>query len=123
MINRVQPSSLQGRRVLIVEDEYMIADDMALDLKCFGADVIGPVASVEQALTCLNQHQNVDGAVVDVNLGGEMAYAVADELAKRGVPFVFATGYERGTIPQRYGHITLCEKPVEAASIARALFG
>lgn len=123
MIRLVQPPSLRNRRVLIVEDEYMIADDMALDLKCFGAEVVGPAASVKTALACLAENEDIDAAVVDINLGGEMAYPVADALTERGVPFLFATGYERWSIPERYSKVVLCEKPVEAASIARALFG
>lgn len=122
MSSWTQAPSLKNRRILVVEDEYMIADDMVLDFKLFGAEVVGPVPNVKAALACLEK-DNIDGAVLDINLQGEMVFPLADELRAKGVPFVFATGYQRRSIPAAYVEVTLCGKPLEAAKIARALFG
>ncbi len=89
-------SALRGRRILVVEDEYMMADDLQYDLEEVGAQVIGPVPSVADALALLAAEEAIDGAILDVNLRGEKAYPVADVLRERGVLFVLATGYEQG---------------------------
>ena len=108
--------------VLLVEDEYFIVDDMVCSFEASGAEIVGPAASVEGALDLIAETERLDGAVIDVNLRGEMAFPVADALLARGVPFVFATGYDKTSIPARYAHVTRCEKPVHPEKIARALF-
>ena len=87
-----------------------------------GAEVVGPAASVDGALALLAATERLDGAVLDANLQGEMAFPVADALGERGVPFVFATGYDESSIPPRYAHVTRCEKSVDPDKIAAALF-
>ena len=114
---------LTGKKVLLAEDEYFIAQDMALAFTAAAAAVIGPAATVAQALRLVMTEPHLDGAVLDINLKGEMIYPVADALAARGVPFVFATGYHSGEIPRRFAHCTRCEKPVKADKVAMALFG
>ena len=116
-------SALAGRRLLVVEDEYLLADDLAKALSADGAEVIGPAPSVDAALDLLDETDELDGAVVDLNLQGEMAYPVADALRERDIPFVFSTGYDQSTIPSRYGDTPRCEKPAKATAIAKALFG
>ena len=112
---------LHSRRILVVEDEYMIAADMQQDLEEVGAIVLGPAPSVEAALQVLSGEAVVDGAVLDINLNGEKVFPVADTLTARGIPFLFATGYDASNIPPAYVHIIRCEKPVDTATIARAL--
>lgn len=119
----ITKTMLTGRAVLLVEDEYFIADDMADQLQAGGAEVVGPVASVDAAIGLIEQAERIDAAVVDVNLQGAMSWPVADALLRRGVPFVFATGYDRAAIPARYAEIVSCEKPVTPDNIAKALFG
>jgi DNA-binding response OmpR family regulator len=114
---------LAGRRVLVVEDEYFLADDVVRGLKANGAEVIGPVGGIDDALDLIDETEQLDAVVLDLNLRGEMAFPVADALIERGVPFVFATGYDSASIPPRYKAVTRCEKPVDAPKIARALFG
>lgn len=112
---------IAGRRVLVVEDEYFLADRLARDLCALGAEVVGPVPSVDDALDLVEGGARLDGAVLDINLQGEMVYPVADALRARGVPFVFATGYDRTSIPAPYREVPRCEKPVDAQRIAAAL--
>jgi CheY-like chemotaxis protein len=117
-----QPYDLQKLRVLVVEDEYVIALDLSSALSDLGMEVIGPVPSVEQALSVIREHADeLDAAVLDINLGSEMAYPVADALRKQRVPFVFATGYDGWSIPDAYGDVPRCFKPVDAADVIRFL--
>lgn len=118
-----QIPSLKGRRLLIVEDEFFLADDLAKALRGAGAEILGPIASVDDALDLLDETERLDGAVLDLNLRGEMAYPVADAMIERGIPFVFVTGYDATQIPLRYRGVTRCEKPVHAFQVVTALFG
>ena len=86
-----QPISLVDRRVLVVEDEYLIAMEMAHCLRATGAEIVGPVANAQQALALIEAGP-LDAAVLDVNLRGETVYVVADRLCERRVPYLFATG-------------------------------
>jgi len=94
MPDLLSASALRGRRILVIEDESMAAEDLRRDLEQVGAVVVGPVPSVTDALTVLTQEEAIDGAVLDVNLRGEKAYPVADALRERGIPFVLSTGYK-----------------------------
>ena len=115
-------SPLLGRRVLLAEDDYFIAEEMSRTFRAEGVDVAGPVASVAEARKIVESEDAVDGAVLDINLQGEPVFPVADLLRQRGIPFVFATGYDRSVIPARYGDTVWCEKPVSPATLALALF-
>ena len=116
-----QAEGLRGRRLLIVEDEYLIAADLALTLEEHGATVLGPVGSVADAIALIAAEQTLDGAVLDINLGRERAWPIAAELRQRGVPFVFATGYDPWIIPELYRDVPRCEKPVDTRLLARSL--
>ena len=102
--------ALTGRSILVAEDEYFLATDLNRELRRAGATVGGPVASVERAMALIESAPRIDGAILDINLGGEMAFPVADALRARGVPFVFATGYDQATIPPRFFDVVRCEK-------------
>ncbi|KMO44177.1 chemotaxis protein CheY [Methylobacterium tarhaniae] len=110
-----------GYRVLLVEDEYFLAQELTEVFESRGAEVVGPVPSVEEALDLIDASARLDGAVLDINLQGEMAYVVADALEARGIPFVFATGYDQETIPKRYARARFFGKPVVAGQVAEAL--
>ena len=113
--------SLSRRRVLAVEDEYFIAEELEEALRQAGATVLGPVPSVDGALALLRSEAAPEAAILDVNLCGEMVYPVADFLIARGVPFVFATGYDQTVLPERYAAIRRLEKPFEPPEILREL--
>ena len=84
---------LQGRHVLVVEDEYLLAEDLRMTLERYGAEVLGPVPSVGEAMASIADHPELDGAVLDMNLRGNMVFPVADMLVARGITFFFTTGY------------------------------
>jgi CheY-like chemotaxis protein len=113
--------ALHGFSILVVEDEYLLADDLVAALAAEGADVVGPVASVDDAIALLDRETRIDGAILDVNLRGAMAYPVADALMERDIPFVFATGYEQWALPQRFHEIPHIEKPFATRSLMRLL--
>ncbi|PZP47882.1 MAG: response regulator [Azospirillum brasilense] len=112
---------LRDRRILVAEDEYMFADDLAEALVEAGAIVAGPVARVGEALELARSGERLDGAVLDVNLAGEMVWPVADVLAACGVPVLLVTGYDAEAIPAAHAHRPRCEKPVDAKAILSAL--
>ena len=112
--------ALAYRRVLIVEDEYFLADDMAQALQKLGAQVIGPVPTPDKALALLTD-KPVDAAILDINLKGRMVFPVADALREQGIPFVFATGYDAAAVPETYKDVPRWEKPFDPAALASAL--
>jgi two-component SAPR family response regulator len=116
----VADKSLQGCRILIVEDEYLLADDLSDTLAAMGAHVIGPYATVQEALLNARQAQ-FDAAVLDINLRGEMVFPVADVLVALQIPFLFATGYDQGSLPERFADAVRLEKPVRAEKVTAVL--
>ena len=113
---------LKGRRFLVVEDEYLIAADLAAYLEGLGIEVVGPASSVKEALTILKSDQGtIDGAVLDINLQNHRVYPVADLLRSRGVPFVFTTGYDATVVPNCYADVPRCDKPVDEHRLVRCL--
>jgi len=114
-------AALQGRRVLVAEDEYMIAQEIAETLSDAGAEIIGPVPSVSDALRLAAAEDRIDCALLDVNLGNEAIWPAVDMLLARGVPLVLATGYDASAIPQVYAYLTRCQKPAGGQDLARAL--
>lgn len=116
------PASIVGCAVLLVEDDYFIVKDLRRQFERAGAIVLGPASNVPDALELVRTLPRVDAAVLDINLQGEMVFPVADALAERGVPFVFATGYDAVSVPFRHASVRHCSKPVGAGSLARALF-
>jgi CheY-like chemotaxis protein len=112
---------LSGARVLVVEDMHVVALEMVRILAEAGCKVIGPAARLEKALQ-LARAETLDAAILDVNLGGEAVYPVADALKARGVPFFFATGYAQSTIPPKeHAEIQRIDKPVDGRQLVAAL--
>ncbi|CAO4150438.1 DNA-binding response OmpR family regulator [Methylorubrum thiocyanatum] len=112
---------LVGRRVLVVEDEYLIAMQVKEWLEAAGADVVGPVPSVEQALDLI-EDDDVDAAILDINLGGKTTvYPVADRLAALGVPYLFATADVKVSDADAYRYRPRTEKPFLKAGLMSAV--
>ena len=112
---------LPHRRVLVVEDSYLVAQEIMEALERQGATVIGPVSTLHDALRLARETSELDAAVLDVNIRGEMIWPVADFLSGRGVKIVFATGYPAEHIKERYSQSNVIEKPIPARAIARML--
>src|ERR1700688_2424193 len=101
---------VSDRRVLVVEDEMMVAwllEDLLAEL---GYAIVGPAASINQALAMI-ETEAIDVPVLDVNLNGEMSYPIADTLVSRGVPFVFVTGYNKDRMLDGYRFFPILQKP------------
>ncbi len=107
-------------RVLFVEDEAMISmliEDMLLDL---GVEVVGPASKMADALA-LAREADIEAAILDINLGGQLTYPVAEVLKERGIPVIFATGYQPAHIASRHKNRRVLEKPYDATALVQAL--
>jgi CheY-like chemotaxis protein len=105
-----------GRRVLVVEDEPLIASQLGSILSNVGFDVIGPAGNVRQALALIEQ-QSCDAAVLDVSLGDETSAPIAHGLIRNGTPFVVVSGYTRAQLPKIFQTAPLIGKPLRAAAL------
>ena len=110
-------SALAGRRILIVEDEYFLADDLRQILDEYCAEVLGPT----EALKAINDCQRIDCAVLNVNLGGKSVFPISAALKERNIPFLFATGYGSAQIPAQFNGIPRLEKPFVCAALIATL--
>jgi len=112
---------LYGLQVFVVEDEALVAmllEDMLADFGCVIAGIAGTLRDAQTQLSAISM---IDAAILDVNLGGEFIFPVADLLAERGVPFVFSTAYATPELLERYPRSKLLRKPYAADALARAL--
>ena len=98
-------------QVLVVEDDLLIAMEVAHLVRQCGCAVVGPVGRLEKALRVAEQTE-LDGAVLDIHLGSRRVWPLAELLAERAVPFVLLSGYTRGDVPARFGEVPLVSKPV-----------
>ena len=111
---------LSGKRVLIVEDEMLVAlliEDILVELGC---KPVGPFGSVEEAISAVGS-EPIDLAVLDVNLAGEMVYPVAERLEERHIPFLFVSGYGDEAIPDGHLDWKVCTKPFHGRDLARMM--
>uniref|UniRef100_UPI0025E309C8 response regulator n=1 Tax=uncultured Sphingomonas sp. TaxID=158754 RepID=UPI0025E309C8 len=117
---RLSTASLQGRSILVVEDDYMIARDVQEELEGAGAAVVGPVPSVSDALHLI-ESKAIDAAVLDVNLGQERSFPIAEALEARAIPFLFATGYNSADIPDEWQRAVIVMKPLRIEAVEQLL--
>jgi two-component sensor histidine kinase len=113
---------LSGKRVLLIEDEPLVAMEMESELSSLGLEVIGPAAHVDSAKQLIADNV-FEAALVDVNLNGTSVEEVAAALAQKGVPFAFATGYGRDALPEAFRDAPLLAKPVETGALIDVLSG
>ena len=111
---------LHGVRILIVEDEYYLADDLAQALQRAGAEVIGPLPSVAEAKDAVNEG-GFDCAILDMNLRGVKSFSIADTLDQLGIPFLIATGYDSASLPDRLAERPRVDKPAAPDRIVAAV--
>jgi CheY-like chemotaxis protein len=112
---------LRGLHLLLVEDEYLLALGLAEVAGDLGAEVFGPVASVEDALALVHELPELDAAILDINLGNATIYPVADALRARDVPFFFSTASGDADLPERFRDVPVCHKPFDATAFRTAL--
>lgn len=113
--------SLKSCRVLVVEDEYLLAQELEMELEDAGAVVVGPAADLVDAIALIESDHRIHGAILDANLGGQMVFPAADLLIERGVPIVFTTGYDASVIPSRFDNVERCEKSISMKKIIEAI--
>ncbi len=112
---------LSGLSILVVEDDYHLAEELCLGLQEAGARVLGPAPSVADAMGVLALHPTPDAAVLDVNLAGEFSWPIVDALLARQVPVLLASGYDDSVFPLQYRKLPLCEKPFSLATLSNRL--
>ncbi len=115
-----EEASLEGLRILVVEDEFLLALEVEAALTSFGCAVTGPFAKLAKALDAARRTQ-LDGAVLDINLNGEMVYPLAEYLDLAGIPFVFLTGYVPSDLPECFRHFRRLPKPLHAAALRKVV--
>jgi PAS domain S-box-containing protein len=122
-VTSLEPIIVAGNKVLLAEDEGVLALMMRDTLVEQGFSVVGPFAKTREAIAAARDGQ-VHAAVLDINLDGEMTYPLADVLNGRGVPFVFVSGYEADSIDVRFSRIPVLRKPIERHALQNAfVFG
>jgi DNA-binding response OmpR family regulator len=110
----------EKKRILVVEDDYLIASLLVNILRSAGWEVIGPVGRLVEAVETAAR-EGFDAAVLDVNLGGEAVYPVAEVLSARNVPFLFLTGYGVETLQRQFCERPRRGKPFKAAELIDAV--
>jgi PAS domain S-box-containing protein len=105
-----------GNRILLVEDEILVAMMMRDILTDLGFTVVGPYSRFSEAMVAA-VHEKIDAAIVDINIGGQMIYPVAEVMVARQIPFVFVTGYGIESIEGRFGHVPVIKKPVQQKTL------
>ncbi len=112
--------TLTGLLVLVVEDDFYVADDACAALRSAGAEVMGPCCDASDG-TRLAKTRRPDCVVLDVNLGAGPAFGPARSFREQGVPFLFMTGYDAEVVPSDLRYVERLEKPVSAAHLIAAV--
>ncbi|MBR0939448.1 response regulator [Bradyrhizobium jicamae] len=105
-------------RVLVVEDEYFLANDLRIALTSLGAEVMPLAGDLQDAREQIAR-SGFDIGILDIDLRGDNSFALADELKRRAIPFIFSTGYGSELIPARFADVPRWEKPFDANALAR----
>jgi CheY-like chemotaxis protein len=112
-------SELAGLRVLVVEDEYLVALEMEEMVRDLGGTVVGPAGRLDRALRLVDEAE-IDVAVIDLNMDGKSTMPLLELLGRRHIPFIIVTGYERGAVPQAMQPVAFLSKPVSPAGLKAA---
>lgn len=108
---------MKTRRILVVEDEYFIADDCAKYLREEGFEVVGPFCSLKDAIEGLPP--DIGGALLDIDLQGTAVYPLLDRLLSRNIPVTIYTGFESQHMPERYAKLRVITKPATCREVVR----
>ena len=114
-------NALQGRRVLVIEDESLVAMLLETILEDMGCTPVGPASNIDEGEALARDEAAFDAALLDVNVAGRQVFPVAAALKARGVPFVFSTGYGEGGLPDEWRGNPTIQKPFTEAAIRDAL--
>jgi CheY-like chemotaxis protein len=109
---------LSGLRILVVEDDFLIARDIKEAIERLGGRVVGPIGRLEQAQD-LARRTVFDAAILDVKLDGDVTFPLAEELLMRGVPIVLATGYDLVSLPEKFQGVPHLRKPFDDTDVRR----
>lgn len=115
-------SRLEGKRILVVEDEFLLADEIVEWLALRGAEPVGPAATLPQGLRLIEEAPAIDCAVLDINLAGTMVFPLALELRRRGIPLLFASAYAQDIpFPDDLKTAPRLKKPFSEAQLIRGV--
>ena len=113
---------LAGMRILVVEDNFLVASALARRLASWGCEVVGPVGSVEEGRRLLASDDRVHGAILDINITGGTSAPIAQEMESRGRPFFFITGYASPQmLPETLKAHRRLQKPLDETSLRAAI--
>lgn len=115
--NATHGTGIKGKRILVVDDEPLIAMDIATSLADDGCIVLGPASTAEKAMALIETTE-IDAALLDANLAGDPVDALAGALTERNVPFAFVSGYGREGLPKAFQKVALIKKPFQRAHLA-----
>ena len=121
MHDPVLEKPLLGCRILIVEDNFLLAETVADVLEGAGARIVGPFVTMVEALERLTELTAIDGAVLDIGLDGQESYPLAEALQTTGIPFLFLTGVERHDLPKQFARTPHVLKPFSEEKLIRRL--
>jgi CheY-like chemotaxis protein len=117
----ISDKPLLGSRILIVEDNMLLAETVADVLESAGARIVGPFMTMVEALERLSELTAIDGAILDIGLGDEESYPLAEALQTTGIPFMFLTGVERSDMPGAFARTPHMLKPFSDVRLVRKL--
>lgn len=111
---------LSGHRILVVEDLFLLADDLSRALRAAGATVVGPLSTDGQAERAIGE-ERIDLALLDIDLRGKLVFPVVERLEERGIPYLFFSGFEQSSLPVQYRDAPFLAKPASGARVVSAL--
>lgn len=113
---------LAGRRVLVIEDEPILRMDICEEIEACGGAVVGPACTLAAGHALLQTEPKPDGGILNIRIGRELVYPLADELIAAGVPIIFASSESTASIPDAYALVPLLSKPINMMAVAEQLF-